>query len=205
MSEYDYEALCDEIAGMERWQIVALSAACAQKALPLVKHLATAPTRQLAEDCLKCMWRAAEEDADEHAEQASELRNTLMSSGEWQSEEDLDSLQCVVVQALNLFVWALECVSCDTPAESGERVGFSHMLTVAESFDVAASGHDFFEGARVQEREEASQLLLVQLVQTNERSNVSAAVRPEVLNASRLFASQLPVLCYDSMYDFVSE
>ncbi len=208
MSTYDYEAIRRETRNFHQRQIVALSAACAEKVAPMVHYLATPSTWALARASLDFVWRSVLRD-DFDSGQAATLKEKLESTPEWQCEE-LDTIQATVVSVLNFFVWALESVITYSPPPEGERgesVGFSHMLTTAEEFDVAiARFRSLAEPtSEMAEAEQNSQERLVAMVrgQLKLSEMLVTSMKDEATTISRLFEEKLPVLCFEHISDFV--
>ena len=207
MSDYDYEAVCRQVHNFRSWKITVLSAACAEKVVPMVYFLATPHTRDLAQVCLNFVWAAALFNNVDR-EQAVRLKEEVQKTAEWQCEET-DSIQSIVASVLSFVVWGLDGVIDESPAEEGERVGFSHMLTTAQSFDTAIESYNSMPQptSETERAEEDSQLGLVAILQ--DEMAVSPAlvdsVKAEAGSIAALFARNLPVLCFDCMTDFVGQ
>ena len=61
---FDYDTVSQQVASMPRWQINALSAACAEKVAPLIYDLATSSSRNLARECLDFAWANLDSSVD---------------------------------------------------------------------------------------------------------------------------------------------
>ena len=199
--KYDYARICENVREMTDWQVLALSAACAEKVFPVVQYLAPLRLRTIAASALDCMWAALQEEHSDHS--AADLLLEITNFSECNCE-DSDTIQSLVCSCLSFFGWGLEAMTPGSSDGEGERVGFSHMLTVSEWFDLAGKTYPFFENVAVLDAEKLSQTRLVRVVGEDlPRKELIAVIRAESAKMAALFASHLPELCFYYLRDIV--
>lgn len=199
MGKSNYQSLMDEINGMAKWQTVALTAACAEKAAPIIRRLALPATWAFASECLDFAWSAASTGWFDEGK-VKQLRVAFDATPELNCEYP-DSLAFVVTQALSFCDYVLLAVSlASSPREAAKNVGFSQMLETAELFDLALEQDpDPRVGKpRMVEAEGSSQQLLVAILRGQAQPSRSAIqpVRDEAKKIGDAFEIALPAYCY---------
>lgn len=195
---YNYQDVMQELGHMRPWQITAASAVCAEKATPIVSAVALPDTSRIADECLRFAWEASS-GLDPDPELGQQLLRDLEATPEWHCEYP-DSLNYIVTRALNCFQYSVAAAVSISISDMVNNVGFSLILELANTFDVAVAEYPqlISSDLQIEAAEESSQLSVIAALKAHElpSKNFTDSLRQEASVIRDMFKKALPVYCY---------